>query len=88
MAFPNDPIQSLYERISSTTFNSLPIIDGFKKFNDMDAYVHYRLIACYEEVVQSRFIDYNDNGGNLKDWHYYLASPNDQDDEENINPEN
>lgn len=81
LAFPSDPLMPLYERIVRTVLNSQPIIDGYKNYDEMEAFINNRFVSCYEDVVQSKFVDYDDEcgGGNSKGWLYYLASPNDQD---------
>ncbi len=80
LAFRNTPIASLFNRLLYTTidnFGEESYIDLVEDQEDLEEFVVGRLVATYNEVMQARWMDYEEGRGELKDWSYYLTLPDD-----------
>ena len=78
--FENDNSSPLYERIHNCAIGRSKV-KGVKA-KDIEYFVVGLLLQCYEDVMEKRYIDYDDGNGKLYPWASYLAVNFDQNNEQ------
>lgn len=80
LAFPKVPIASVFERMCGTIIDDSKdgvILEMVEANDDVETFIRGRLVATYNEVMQARWVDYDEGRGKIKDWSYYLTLPED-----------
>jgi len=80
LAFPDEPLLTLIERLKYTVIDDGGdgvILEMVEDPEDIEPFIIGRCVETYHEVMQARWMDYDEGRGKIKDWHYYLHLPED-----------